>query len=54
VRHRFPPPTSLKQLEEVLQEKWYTIPLETVQNLSESIPRMILVALKAKGCPIPY
>jgi hypothetical protein len=32
VRNRFPPPTPLKQLEGVLQEEWYKIPLETVQN----------------------
>jgi hypothetical protein len=33
VRNRFPPPTSLKQFEDVLQEEWYKIALETVQNL---------------------
>jgi hypothetical protein len=33
VRNRFPPPTSLKQLEGVPQEEWYKIPLDTVQNL---------------------
>jgi hypothetical protein len=33
VRNRFPPPTSPKQLEDVLQEEWYKIPLQTVQNL---------------------
>jgi hypothetical protein len=32
-RNRFPPPTSLKQLQDVLQEDWYKIPLETVRNL---------------------
>jgi hypothetical protein len=31
VMNRFPPPTSPKQLEGVLQEEWYKIPLETVQ-----------------------
>jgi hypothetical protein len=41
VKNRFPPPTSLKQLEDVLQE-WYKIPPETVQNLYESIPRLWL------------
>jgi hypothetical protein len=30
VRNRFPSPTSLKQLENVLQEEWYKTPLETV------------------------
>jgi hypothetical protein len=32
VRSRFPPPSSLKQLEEVLHEEWYNIPLQTIQN----------------------
>jgi hypothetical protein len=32
-RNRFPSPTSPKQLEDDLQEKWYKILLETVQNL---------------------
>jgi hypothetical protein len=53
VRSRFPPPTSLKQLEDVLQKDWYKIPLETVQNLYESVPRIAAV-LKAKRCPTPY
>jgi hypothetical protein len=48
--NRFPPPTSLKQLEEVLKEDWYKILLETVQNMYESIPRIAAV-LKAKGGP---
>jgi hypothetical protein len=42
VRNRFPPPTTLKQLD-VLQKEWYKIPLETVQNLYESIPRQKVV-----------
>jgi hypothetical protein len=33
VRNRFPPPTSLKQLEDVLQKEWYEILLVSVQNL---------------------
>jgi hypothetical protein len=41
VRNRFPSPTSVKQLEDVLQEEWYKIPLETVQNVYESISRRI-------------
>jgi adenosine deaminase len=32
VRHRFPPPKSQMQLEDV-QEEWYKILLQTVQNL---------------------
>jgi hypothetical protein len=54
VRNRFPLPTTLKQLEDVLQEEWYKIPLETVQNLYESIPKRFAAVLKAKGGPTPY
>jgi hypothetical protein len=54
VRNRFQPPTSLKQLENVLQEEWYKIPLETVQNLYEPIPRRTAAVLKAKSGPTPY
>jgi hypothetical protein len=53
MRNRFPPPTSVKQLEDVLQEEWYKIPPETVQNLYESIPRTPAV-VKAKGGPTAH
>ena len=49
VRSRFPRST-LKQLE----EEWYSIPLETIQNLHESIPRRIQAVLQANGGPTPY
>jgi hypothetical protein len=48
VRNRFPLPTSLKQLEDVRQEELYKFPLETTQNLYESIPRRIAPLLKTK------
>jgi hypothetical protein len=54
VRNRFPPPASLKQLEDVLQEEWYKILLETVKNLYESIPIRTAAVLKAKSGPAPY
>jgi hypothetical protein len=54
VRNRFTSPTSLKQLGLVLQEEWYEIPLEAVQNLYESIPRRTAAVLKGKGGPAPY
>jgi hypothetical protein len=47
-RNRFLLPTSLKQLEDVLQEEWYKILLETVQTLYESIPRRTAAELKAE------
>jgi tryptophanase len=48
VRHRFPSSASLQKLEDVLQEEWYKIRLETVQYLDESIPRRTVAVLKAK------
>jgi hypothetical protein len=54
LRNRFPPPTALNQLEDVLQEEMYKIPLETVQNLFESILRWISAVLKAGCGPAPY
>jgi hypothetical protein len=37
-KSRFPPPPSLQQSEDVLDEVWYSIPSETIQNVYESIP----------------
>jgi hypothetical protein len=54
MRNRFPPPTSPKQPEDVLQEEWYRIPLETAQNLYESNPRRTAAVLKPKDGPTPY
>jgi hypothetical protein len=54
VSDRFPPPNSLKQLEDVLQGEWYKIPLHTVQNFYESIPRRTVAVLKAKYGPSSY
>jgi hypothetical protein len=53
VKNRFPSPTFLKQLKDVLKEGWYKIPLETVQNLYEPIPKRTVAVLKAKGGPTP-
>jgi len=49
VRSRFPP-LSLKHLE----EECYSMPLETIQNLHESIPRRIQAVLQANGGPTPH
>lgn len=54
VRSRYPPPTSLRELEAVLVEEWIKIPLETIQNLYESIPNRIQAVINAKGGPTPY
>jgi len=49
VRSRFLP-FSVKQLE----EEWYSIPLETTQNLHKSVPRRIQAVLRANDDPTPY
>jgi hypothetical protein len=48
VRNIFPPPTSVKRPEDVLEEECYTIPLDTVDNLNESISRTAAV-FRTKG-----
>jgi hypothetical protein len=53
VRSRFPPP-SLKQLQDVFHEEWYSVPLETIQYLHESIPRRIQTVFQANSGPTPY
>jgi hypothetical protein len=54
VRNRFPPPKSLKPLEDAFEEEWYELPLETVQNLYESIPKRSRAVLKKKCGPTRY
>jgi hypothetical protein len=53
MKNRFPPPTSLKQLED-LEDKWYKIPLDIVQNFYQSIARRTAAILKAEVGPTPY
>jgi hypothetical protein len=53
-RNRFPLPTSVKQLEDVLKEEWNKIPPETVQLLYESIPLRTAALLKAIRGPTSY
>jgi hypothetical protein len=48
VRKRFPPPTSLKKFEDVLQEELYAILVDSVQNLNKTIPRGTAAVPKAK------
>jgi hypothetical protein len=48
VGNRFPPPATLKQLEDILQEELYKIQLETARNLYKTIPRRIAAVLQEK------
>jgi hypothetical protein len=49
-----PPPSPLKQLEDVLHEQRHNITMATVQNLCESITRRIQAVLPANGGPSPH
>jgi hypothetical protein len=51
LRSRLPPPSSLKQLKDVLHKEWYNIPLEAIQNSHKSIPRRIQTYITSKWCP---
>jgi hypothetical protein len=55
VRSKFPPPWRLRQ-QDVLQEEWYNIPLETVQKsyIYESFPSRAQTVLRAHGGPTSY
>lgn len=54
LRSRYPPPSSLQELQQFLQEEWCKIPLTTIQKLYDSIPRRLEAVLNAKGAPTPY
>ena len=49
VRHRFPLPSSLKELQDILTEEWLKIPLEAIHKLYEAIPWRIDAVIAARG-----
>ena len=50
---RYPPPSTLKELEKVLIKEWLKIPVEKLRKLCGSILRRIAAVCKAKGDPTP-
>ena len=54
MRSRFPPPSSLKALQDALNEVLCNIALQTVHNLYQPVPRRIQAILQANGGPTPY
>ena len=54
VRNRCPLPSCLKELLQVLMEKWLKIPLDEVRKLYDSIPKRIEAVQKAERGPTPY
>jgi len=53
MKNRFPPPSLLKELAEILQE-WDNISLEMIHKFCEYIPRRIAGVLKTNGDPASY
>jgi hypothetical protein len=53
MRSRLPTPSSLQQQEDFLHEEWHNTPLETIQNLLESISRRLQAVLKENDGPTP-
>jgi hypothetical protein len=49
VRQRQPPPQTLDQLRQVLQQEWWTIPRNNVKKLIESMPSRCRAVLAARG-----
>uniref|UniRef100_A0A0K0FBA8 DDE_3 domain-containing protein n=1 Tax=Strongyloides venezuelensis TaxID=75913 RepID=A0A0K0FBA8_STRVS len=47
-------PSFLKELEGILTEEWFAIPLRTIHKLYESIPRRIEAVIASKGKCTPY
>ncbi len=47
-------PTNLQQLRDAIMSTWTKISEECLQNLVESMPRIIEAVQKAKGGPIQY
>ena len=54
VRHRFPLPSFLKELEDILTEEWLKISLETTHKLNELIFWRIDTVIVARGGQTPY
>jgi hypothetical protein len=53
MRSRLPPPSSFQELEDFLREDLCNTPLETIQNLHESISRSIKAVLQENCGPPP-
>jgi len=47
-------PTSLPDLTNALLEEWSKIPINTLLNLVESLPREVEAVIAAKDGPTPY
>ena len=49
VRRRNPPPASIPELRQALQDEWQAIPIQTINNLVGSMTRRICGAIAVNG-----
>nr|KAF6341537.1 hypothetical protein mMyoMyo1_011953 [Myotis myotis] len=54
IRQLVPQPSNLTELDSAIHQAWCQISRITFQHLVESMPRRIVVVLKAKGGPMKY
>ena len=47
-------PTSVPDLTNVLLEEWSNIPIDTLLNLADGLPRRVEAVIAAKGGPTQY
>ena len=54
VREHQPQPKNITELKHIIEQKWYSIPLEYIHALYNSMPRRIAALLEAKGQHTKY
>lgn len=54
LRAHNPKPQNKDELREIIEKLWYSIPLEYIQSLYNSMPRRIAALIKAKGYHTKY
>ena len=54
IRKRKKQPSNLAELDRYVKKAWQEIPIHTIKNLVNSIPRQIQAVIEAKGGPTKY
>jgi transposase len=54
IRNRRNKPSSLPELERLVQREWKAIPRHVIENLVDSMPRRIQAVIAAQGGPTKY
>lgn len=54
IRAHIPLPKNKEELWQIIQEEWYSIDIQTLQNLVDSMPNRIAAVIQSKGNPTKY